>query len=368
MKKIILLSVLSFVALTVLHGQSQYKSKYPDIPIVDVNFHPREPGHVTNAIKVSDAIKQKYGSNLAFWIGLDEVAEPAAMKVAAKNRILFAVNAGNAHLGFRMGGLTYTADEVIEKVEDGYVGLNFWFGGPYRFVAGGEAGIKKIDDARLTQYFSKLEKANVLMTSLHIADPNPSYTDRQGLKPQTSATLGRVQSSMAGDTVMYDPVYFWGQIMAFKNLLDKYPKLTVVAAHGAWLVCQEAQLDYLRYLLSACPNLYIDISATCQYMHLLNRDNIRDFYIEYQDRLIFGTNGGAVDNQSIESYADRYARFFALLETDQVVNGGFFGNMPTKGLDLPKAVLEKIYYKNAVIVYPGLKEAMGIQWQLLYSL
>lgn len=31
-----------------------------------------------------------------------------------------------------------------------------------------------------------------------------------------------------------------------------------------------------------------------------------------------------------------------------------------KGLDLPREVLEKIYYKNAVKLYPGLKEAMGL--------
>jgi predicted TIM-barrel fold metal-dependent hydrolase len=31
-----------------------------------------------------------------------------------------------------------------------------------------------------------------------------------------------------------------------------------------------------------------------------------------------------------------------------------------KGLNLPKEVLEKIYYKNALNLYPGLKEIMDL--------
>jgi len=51
-----------------------------------------------------------------------------------------------------------------------------------------------------------------------------------------------------------------------------------------------------------------------------------------------------------------YNRCFRILETDEIVQGGFFGDTPTKGLDLPRDVLEKIYYKNASRLYPGLAE------------
>jgi predicted TIM-barrel fold metal-dependent hydrolase len=146
--------------------------------------------------------------------------------------------------------------------------------------------------------------------------------------------------------------------------LANYPKLTIVAAHGAWLVCQDAQLDYLRYLLLNYPNLYLDIAATFQYMSLLNPENIRDFYIEYQDRLLYGTDAGRITDNLISRTADRYANTFTILETDQEVSDGFFGNagnQPIKGLNLPREVLEKIYYRNAVRLYPGLKEAMNLK-------
>jgi predicted TIM-barrel fold metal-dependent hydrolase len=182
------------------------------------------------------------------------------------------------------------------------------------------------------------------MASFHIADPNGPFDNRQKW--------------------MSDPVFYWGQIRAFENILAKYPKLTVVAAHCAWLVGQDAQLDYLRYMFSTYPNLYGDLAATFQYMSLLNSENLRDFIIEYQDRLLYGTDSGVIADNAIDNIAKRYANTFTILETDLEVAEGFFGNAgnkPIKGLHLPREVLEKIYYKNALKLYPGLKEAMGIQ-------
>ena len=54
------------------------------------------------------------------------------------------------------------------------------------------------------------------------------------------------------------------------------------------------------------------------------------------------------------STIERYLRTFRILETDEMVEGGFFGMNPVKGLDLPKEVLENIYFKNALKLYPGL--------------
>ena len=115
-------------------------------------------------------------------------------------------------------------------------------------------------------------------------------------------------------------------------------------------------------MFSTYPNLYVDISATFQYMPLVNYDNLRSFYIEYQDRILFGSDfGGRVANK-----AEAFASNFALLETDQLISGDLTGvitgnGLMVKGLNLPKEVLEKIYYKNAVKLYPGLKELMGVK-------
>jgi len=334
MKKIIFSITLNIIAFTVLSGQEQYKSKYPDIPIVDVHIHVKSGADAANYIKVSDAIKKQYGSNLHWFVGFYQAFDEtlADVKAAGKNRFLFAVRNFNEHKGF-----FDNSDEIIEKVKNGgYIGLKFWFGPPYRRLEPGQAGITRIDDPRFAPFFSKLEKANILMTSLHIADPNGPFTDRQAW--------------------LKDPVYYWEQIRAFENVVAKYPKLTIVAAHCAWIICQDAQIDYLRYMLSTYPNLYVDISATFPYLHLVNPDNIRDFYIEYQDRILFGSdfNTKGFPDDAIQRTVNMYVNHFAILETDMVRG-------KSKGLNLPREVLEKIYYKNAVKLYPGLKEMMGLK-------
>ncbi len=43
------------------------------------------------------------------------------------------------------------------------------------------------------------------------------------------------------------------------------------------------------------------------------------------------------------------------LDTEEMVNGGFFGDIPTRGLNLPQEVLEKIYHKMPFISIQNLE-------------
>jgi len=331
MRKIFFSTIFSFSVLSTLFGQIQYKSKYPDIPIIDVHVHASNVSVVSNYVKISDMIKEKYGSNLAYFIGLGTPTEPLAdLMAACNNRFLFTVSEMRPHKG-----LNNTPEEIVNMVRNGYAGLKFWFGDPHRVIKEGETGITKIDDPSFEKLFSTLERENVLMASLHIADPNGPFGKRQEW--------------------MFDPVYYWGQIRAFENVVAKYPNLIIVAAHNAWLVCQDAQIDYLRYMLSTYPNLNLDVSATFSYMHLVNYDNLRSFYIEYQDKILYGSDFGRFsEGESMQRTAEMFAANFAMLETDQMV-------WNSKGLNLPREVLEKIYYKNALKLYPGLKKLTGLK-------
>lgn len=332
----VLLTVFSNVDSVAVNDKNSYKTKYPGIPIVDVHVHASTVGDINNYLKVSDTIKQKYGANLVFFVGLSEYDNPIAeMKAASNNRFIFAASEMHPHKG-----LIKTPEEIVSVMQDRFIGLKFWFGDPSRVIDEGEAGIDKIDDPRLDHFFTTMECNNVLMTSLHIADPNEPFGVRQNW--------------------MKDPVYYWEQIRAFENIVAKYHKLIIVAAHMAWCICQDAQVDYLRYMLSKYPNLYLDTSAIYQYFPLLNHDNLRDFFIEYQDRILYGSDFGRFQESGIQSTADRFAVHFAIHESDQMVDGGFIQGQ-VKGLKLPKEVLEKIYYKNAMKLYPSLKEVMGIR-------
>ena len=82
-----------------------------------------------------------------------------------------------------------------------------------------------------------------------------------------------------------------------------------------------------------------------------DREKVRDFIIKYADRLIYATDGGL--NPGTDPDESRLAqheawlrdwRYFATAEmmTTPEVNGEF------KGLQLPKEVIDKIYFENAV--------------------
>ncbi|MCI2082790.1 MAG: amidohydrolase [Bacteroidales bacterium] len=306
-----------------------YVSRYPDIPIIDAHTHAAgKCSTVKSYLRVSEIIKKEYHSDLACWINLDKWVDPItsvdSIVKASDCRMLCSFGDYDVHI--------YTAREIAQKKKEGYLGCKFWFGPYYRRMTDSTHLIKYIDDPRLATMFKAMEKSGMPMTSLHIADPNGPFSDR-------------------GEWCA-DPVFFWGQIRSLENVVRKYPKLTFVIAHGAWLNNQDAQLDYMRYLLDTYPNLYIDIAATFQYYRLLDRNNLRDFMIRYADRIIYGTDVSDESEGDPEGIAARYARTFRILETaDTVKGGGFFSGADVKGLNLPRVVLERIYYKNVLRIY-----------------
>ncbi len=113
-------------------------------------------------------------------------------------------------------------------------------------------------------------------------------------------------------------------------------------------------LGYVGRLLDENPNAYIDISAR---MDELGRQpyTARSFMIDYQDRILFGTDMPVSDKM--------YRSYFRFLETwdEGIVPPDYDGTFDRYrwrvcGLGLPDEVLEKIYYKNALTIIPGLKE------------
>jgi predicted TIM-barrel fold metal-dependent hydrolase len=79
--------------------------------------------------------------------------------------------------------------------------------------------------------------------------------------------------------------------------------------------------------------------------------------VDWSDRILFGTDIGRLESpHAILNRVAAYVRCFRILETDQQVEGGFFGTDAIQGLALPREVLEKIYYRNALRVYPRLQQ------------
>ncbi len=320
------------IALVISPLFAQVKTNYPDIPRIDVHTHvANDYDAIQKYLDVREILLADYSSNLAMWINLSDRRHPItnidSVILVSQNRMLCVYGDYEAARGLR-----YKPEDLEKKRNQGFIGYKIWYGPYYRRLKDGEKGFPYVDDPANEPMFAKMEELGILAASIHIADPNGPFGNRT---PWCA-----------------DPVEYWREITGLYNVLEKHPDLKVVAAHGSWLICQDAQIDYLRFLLSTYPNFNIDLAATFQYFNMVDSANLRDFMIEYADRILFGTDIGRWEkNEETRNRAIAYNRCFRILETDEIVNGGFFGEEPTRGLNLPREVLEKIYYKNALRLY-----------------
>jgi hypothetical protein len=135
------------------------------------------------------------------------------------------------------------------------------------------------------------------------------------------------------------------QINARDNMLAKHPDLVFVGAHLGSL---EWDVGELAKRLDRFPNMAVDMAARIVHLQIQNRDTVRDFIIEYQDRLLYATDVGVSENsEALDWIAAKWQRDWLYFTTDSVltspeVRGEFVG------LDLPVSVLRMIYYENAV--------------------
>jgi len=328
MKKIYIIFSLVILPLAVF---SQFVTKYPGIPRIDVHTHINNNyAGINNYLKLRDIMLSENKIDLGMLITLGGEEAIDTIAEVSGGRMITCIS---DYRPFR--GLKHKPEDMAVSLEKGHAGYKIWHGPPSRGLKEGEEGFRYFDNPAHEPVLAAMEKAGMPGASVHIADPNGPFGNR-----------GQWAT---------DPVEYWRQIIALERVLNRHPDMVLIAAHCAWLICQDAQIDFLRYMLSTYPNFYVDLAATFQYYHLVNHDNLRDFIMEYSDRILYGTDVSAINDESeLSSYADRYLRTFRILETDEMVEGGFFGMNPVKGLNLPEEVLEKIYYKNALKLYPGL--------------
>ena len=147
---------------------------------------------------------------------------------------------------------------------------------------------------------------------------------------------------------------------ARENMHRKHPKTRFVNAHMAMLYYDPAKV---ATLLDTYPNADVEISATVQDLGRAPR-LWREFIIKYQDRVLFGTDGGPARGaddfwtphwRSLETY-DEYFEHPAQMRTPGGSPG--HGRWNISGIGLPDAVLRKIYYQNALRHLPALKASI----------
>lgn len=160
-------------------------------------------------------------------------------------------------------------------------------------------------------------------------------------------------------------------IRAVENMLTKHPNVRYVGAHLASL---EYDVDELAKRLDRFPNLAVDMAERIshfQYQAVSDWQKVHDFFIKYQDRLIYATDdsnygpkphfGAELTDQSLrtdqqirDATTENYQRHWKFFTYDGVMTAPKLPGMEFRALNLPKEVIDKIYLKNAETWFPGI--------------
>lgn len=140
------------------------------------------------------------------------------------------------------------------------------------------------------------------------------------------------------------------QIRARDHMLEKHPGLHFVGAH---LGSMEWSVDELAKKLDRYPNMVVDMAARIshfQYQAITDRQKVHDFFIRYQDRLLYATDRIADDNNNTPEFGkgihEIWFNDWAFFVTDEKMNRPGMDST-FSGLKLPKDVVDKIYRRNA---------------------
>jgi hypothetical protein len=300
-------------------------------PIFDAHTHIGEPDTIDKMLKVED----EFG--VAAQIGIVHSKDGfEAAKKQYPERFVFA-----KYLSLR-DIAHYNVEPVIEDItctkDEGYSLAKTWFGPRWRdYIEDVPAGFR-IDSPKLDPVFQALED-NELPLLIHVADPDTYFE----LHYQDASRYGTKEDNL----------------IQLEAVLERHPKVVYQIPHfGAQPEIH--RLSNLARWLDRFPNVIIDTASSRWMARELSKDvqKAREFLVKYSDRILFGTDLAAYRG-NMEHFGSRYRAQRLLWETDVQGEPLPFEDADTKdsggtfinGLDLPRSVLRKLYWENAIRVY-----------------
>jgi predicted TIM-barrel fold metal-dependent hydrolase len=211
-----------------------------------------------------------------------------------------------------------------------------------------------LDDQMYTGFWSTCEDFNYTVLC-HVGDPK-EFWDKK-LIPDWARNLG--WGYYFGDFPSLEELY-----IEMKNVLDRNPKLKIVLSHLYFL---SADLERASAFLDLHENAHFDLSLGIELMYNISRrrDDWREFFIKYADRILYGTDiGVSKDLQQhlariwlVRNFLESNDEFYTPTTADSLLSRYA---EPFLGLNLPRSVLTKIYSQNFLRLWSSKPKALDI--------
>jgi predicted TIM-barrel fold metal-dependent hydrolase len=238
-------------------------------------------------------------------------------------------------------------DDAFER---GAVGVKVWknIGMEFRDESG---DLVMMDDPRFDPVFAHLVERGVPVIG-HLGEPRECWL------PVEEMVIHKGYFSTHPEYHMYlhpEMPSYEDQLAARDGLLKRNPELRFAGAHLASL---EWSVDELAGFLDRFPDVMVETAARVpdlQYQSSLDREKVRAFLIEYQDRVAYGTDltvaPTASTEEAIAEARSRWRSDWRYFATDLPVEVRQLPE-PVRGLNLPKPVVDKLYRLNAERFFP----------------
>ncbi|MGH7477599.1 MAG: amidohydrolase family protein [Longimicrobiales bacterium] len=301
-------------------------------PFIDVHSHHRRitPEYLDWVVAAMDAMNMRALVNLSGGTG-ERLAETVrAMNERHPGRFIVFANLDFEGIDDPAWG-ERAAAQLERDVANGARGLKIFKG--LGMSLRDEAGRRiPVDDPRFDPVWRKAGELGIAVL-IHSADPAPFWQPHDA-NNERWLELKEIPSRYRPPDE-YPP---FEQIVGEQHeVFRRHPGTTFINAHLGWF---GNDLGRLGELMDELPNMYTEIGAVLAELGRQPRF-AREWFIRYQDRVLFGKDAWA---------PDEYPYYFRTLETadeyfDYYRRRHAFWKL--YGLDLPDEVLRKLYYENA---------------------
>ncbi len=308
-------------------------------PVVDIHSHTGPtPGTITSLIAQMDALNIRVLNNLSGGFG-DQVKQRVdyIKSTPYANRFTVFANGLDRFREVAPGYGQKAAAQLEADVKNGAIGFKIFkeTGMDTRKADGTRL---KINDPELSPIWDVAARLNIPVI-IHTGEP-PEFFKPLDMHNERWLEL----ALFAGRRRYLVPVTFEELAKERDDLFRKHPKTRFISAHFGW---HGNDLNRAARLLDANPNVVLELAAI---LYDLGRQPraAHDFFVKYQDRIMFGK----------DTYEPaEFPYYWRVLETrDEYFDyyRDYHAFWKLYGIDLPDAVLRKVYYQNALRVTPGL--------------
>ncbi len=234
------------------------------------------------------------------------------------------------------------ADRVEADIDAGAAGLKIYKSLGMRITDA--AGVRvAVDDPRLDPVWERCGQLDVPVL-IHTADPAPFW---QPWDNQNERWFELKQKPERKRDPATEPSF--EQLIAEQHhVFARHPGTTFISAHMGWMA---NDLEAMGRVLDRYPNVVTEIGAVLAEFGRQPR-TAHAWLTKYQDRVLFGKDAWT---------PEEYHTYFRVLETDDEYFDYYrrrhaFWKM--YGLDLSDLVLRKLYYGNALRLFPQIDRSL----------